>query len=127
MRQPFGSSWRVTSELRMRVKKPMPTKDVTKVRREILHGFRDRGRRPEGLESAVFSISSESSRVSEPGESPVSRGAADTDCKLEARVGFSTMPLRACASFQLRLVDRRLRADESLEAGFGRGSSFVGA
>jgi len=47
--------------------------------------------------------------------------------ELEPREGFSTAPLRDCGGFQLKLPDRRLLADDGLDAGgVGRGSSFLG-
>jgi hypothetical protein len=63
MRQPLGSSWRVTREFRMITKNPMPIRDVTKVRIVMLHGFRDRGRRIAGdLGPTNFPIASTSER-----------------------------------------------------------------
>jgi hypothetical protein len=61
------------------IRKPMPTQDVTKVSVLMLHGFRERGRRPVDFESATFSISSESWSSSATAESPISRREADKE------------------------------------------------
>jgi hypothetical protein len=114
---------------------PMPIRDVTRVRTVMLHGFRDLGRRPAVLGSAVFTISSAPSPrfLVATGFliAPMSRGGTDGEWMLDARADFSIDPLRACEGFQLKLPDRRLLAEEGLELSglllFGRGSSFLGA
>lgn len=108
MRHPFGSSCRVTSELRIVARKTMPSRDTRKTSGVRPQGLRDRGLRPTGFGSGDFSISSASTSLS-PASTTREAGVAVEwgikDC-------LAKEPFREEDGFQLKLPDRLLRVDE---------------
>ncbi len=91
----------------------MPTIEVARVKRVIAHGLRSCGRRRRKAGSAIFSIFS-SSFVEDP-------FVGGSICIVfESRMWFAPtvpfddpfVPFATCDCFQLKLPDRRLRAEE---------------
>lgn len=117
MRQPFGSTWRLTRECKMTTKSVMPVIEVINVSIEIAQGVRETGRRGGILDSAILSRSRACFVV---GTAPVSRSDDEEELELEGKI-LATDPFRASAGFQLKLPERRLLAEVGLELS-GEGS-----